>query len=245
MSTIQINTPEISQKLNQLLSASDWYPALKPFVSSSDFDDIIDQLSNEVMSGKRFTPKMKNVFNAFHKCKLDNLKVVIIGQDPYPMLNRIPNGHETVADGMAFSCSHTMKEQPSLTKIFDAIKNNSNDKLYERNPDLTRWANQGVLLLNNALTTRLDKPGTHYDIWKPFLSFVLDYLYWNKPDLVFILMGKVAQEWEDMINYSNSLVINTSHPVSASYNKTDWDCKDCFNRANNFLKEHDKEPIIW
>lgn len=245
MNTIQINPNVIQNKLNTLLEKSDWYTALSSFTNSSDFTKIINDLILEKENGYRFVPKIKDVFNPFIKCKLEDLKVVIIGQDPYPSLYN-KNEDTTIADGLAFSCSNSMKEQPSLTKIFDAIQ--STVKIngeYERNCDLSRLAEQGVLLLNTALTTRVNKPGTHYEIWNQFISFVLDYLYWNKPDLVFILMGKKAQEWEDFINDSNSFVITTSHPVSACYNNTDWDCNNCFNRANKFLSDNKKEPIIW
>jgi uracil-DNA glycosylase len=243
MNNLQINSKEIQTKLEKILSEKDWYTALKPFINSNDFTEIIDKLILEVENKKRFVPKLKDIFNPFMFCNLQDLKVVIIGQDPYPMLQTNNNLEQSVADGIAFSCSYTMKEQPLLTKIFDAIQ--STDSSYERNPDLSRWSKQGVLLLNTALTTQLNKPGTHYEIWKPFLSFVLDYLYWNKTDLVFILMGKVAGEWEDLINDSNSLIIKTTHPVSASYNNTDWDCKNCFNRANKFLSDQGKDQIIW
>lgn len=244
MNTIQINSDLIQKKLNAILQKSDWYAPLSNFTNSSDFTVIIEKLIEEKENGFRFTPKMKDVFNPFLKCTLDNIKVVILGQDPYPTLNP-RNDDETIADGLAFSCSYSMKEQPSLTKIFDAIEKTTDVNVYERNVDLSRWAEQGVLLLNNSLTTRINKPGTHYEIWKQFLSFVFDYIYWNKPDIAFILMGKAAAEWEDFINYSNSFTILTAHPASASYNKTDWDPKDCFNRVNKFLIDNNKKPIIW
>jgi uracil-DNA glycosylase len=244
MNTIQIKPDVIQQKLNTLLKLSDWYPALNSFTTSNDFITIIEKLIEEKDKGYRFVPKLKDVFNPFIKCKLDNLKVIIIGQDPYPTLHS--KDDETIADGLAFSCSYSKKEQPSLTKIFDAIQDTVKmNGEYERNPDLSRWAEQGVLLLNTGLTTQLHKPGTHYEIWSDFISFVLDYIYWNKPDVVFILMGKVAHTWEDFINDSNSFTILTEHPAAACYKKTDWDSKNCFNRANKFLVDHNKEPIIW
>ena len=244
MNTTQINSTVIQEKLNSILKSSDWYTALSHFTTSSDFTEIIENLIDEKEKGFRFVPMMKDVFNPFIKCKLENLKVVMIGQDPYPMLHPTKEG-VTVADGLAFSCSHTMKEQPSLTKIFDEVQKTVKTEPYTRNVDLSRWAEQGVLLLNTSFTTQLNKPGTHYEIWKEFLSFVLDHLYWNKHDIVFILMGKVASEWEDFINDSNSFTVITEHPASACYKKTDWDSKNCFNRANKFLVDHNKEPIIW
>lgn len=245
MSIIQVPMKEVQTKLIQKLSQTDWHTALYHFMNDDQFLTILDSLADQVNNGKRFVPKMKDAFNAFAKCKLDNLKVVILGQDPYPFF-AVNGTEDTIADGLAFSCSNTMKEQPSLTKLFDAIQTTVyGDEPYDRNCDLSRWAEQGVLLLNSSLTTEYAKPGTHQKIWEPFITFVFDYLYWNKPDLVFILMGKVAQQWDEMINTSHSLVINTTHPASASYTKQDWDCNDCFNRANRFLENINKPKIIW
>jgi len=245
MSTIQVSMKEVQTKLTKKLSETDWYNALYHFITGGDFLETLELLAEDVNQGKRFVPKMKDAFNAFSKCKYNNLKVVILGQDPYPYF--INDGNDvTIADGMAFSCSNSMKEQPSLTKIFDEVKRTVYpDTEYVRNPDLSRWAEQGVLLLNSALTTELAKPGTHQKIWEPFITFVFDYLYWNRPDLVFILMGKVAGEWEEFVNTGNSIVITTTHPVSACYNRTDWNSNDCFNRANKFLESINKPKIIW
>jgi uracil-DNA glycosylase len=114
----------------------------------------------------------------------------------------------------------------------------------DRNPDLRYLANQGVLLLNSAFTVEVNKPGTHYDIWKPFMNIVIDTINYNKSDIVFILLGKVAQQFEDMIS-DKHLVLKASHPASAGYNKGVWNCDDVFNRANNYLKEKDKTTIQW
>ena len=240
MSTIQqINVEEIQKKLANTLSKTAWYNVLNHFITKSEFQEIVEKLIYEVEQGKRFVPKIKNTLNAFKECDLSDLKVVIIGQDPYPWLYKNhPDG--TVADGLAFSCGHSMKIQPSLDYINNAMGKEPDD----RNPDLRYLANQGVLLLNSAFTVEVNKPGTHYDIWKPFMNIVIDTINYNKSDIVFILLGKVAQQFEDMIS-DKHLVLKASHPASAGYNKGVWNCDDVFNRANNYLKEKDKTTIQW
>ena len=114
----------------------------------------------------------------------------------------------------------------------------------DRNPDLKYLANQGVLLLNSAFTVEVNKPGTHYHIWKPFMNIILDAICYNKSGIVFILLGKVAQQFEDMITEDN-LILKASHPASAGYNKGIWNCEDVFNKTNEYLKQRGKTIIQW
>jgi uracil-DNA glycosylase len=227
--TEQINLQEIKAKLIEKLQPSGWAHILRGFVQTSDFDNILSELYRLREDGKRFTPPLKHVFSAFENCPLDGLKVVLIGQDPYPYIN--------VADGMAFSCSITGKPQPSLKFIFRTIT----DTVYpespsmEHNPDLTRWAEQGVLLLNTALTCEIDKVGSHYTIWKDFVAYIIDMLNFTDSGLVFILLGAKAQELEPIIG-PNHYVLKASHPASAAHNGTGvWDCKDIWNETNKLL----------
>ncbi len=225
--TQPINLEEIRDKLVDKLKPSGWSGKLRGFIQSTDFDKILLRLYNEREEGKRFTPPLKSVFKAFEECPLDKLKVVIIGQDPYP--------HFGVADGLAFSCGNTRKPQPSLKNMFEAIEKT----VYEdypsfQDPDLTRWANQGVLLLNTALTTQVDKVGCHYDIWQPFLVYLIDMLSLTHSGIIFIFLGAKAQEFESLIG-QNHYLLQASHPASAAYTKTTWDCKDVFNEANKII----------
>lgn len=151
----------------------------------------------------------------------------MIGQDPYPNFG--------VADGLAFSCSNTGKPQPSLIKMFENIDATVYDnECREYNPDLTRWANQGVLLLNTALTCQVDKVGSHYTIWQEFIMYVLDMLNFTDSGLIFVLMGKQAQELESMIGEHHH-VIKTTHPAYASYTKQPWDSGNMFNECNKII----------
>jgi uracil-DNA glycosylase len=225
--TQQINLEEIKDKLIDRLKPSGWSTKLKGFLQSSDFDRVLQNLHDERKNGKRFTPPLKQVFRAFEECPLNDLKVVMVGQDPYPYLG--------VADGIAFSCANTMKPQPSLQKMFEAL----NLTVYthepkEHNPDLTHWANQGVLMLNYALTCQVDKVGLHYTIWKDFIAYTLDILNFTNSGLVFVLMGSKAQELESLIGQQH-YIIKTTHPAHASYTKQPWDCNDMFNEINRII----------
>jgi uracil-DNA glycosylase len=234
-----INLVEIKEKLIEKLKPSGWANKLKGFIQSSDFDKILETLYNEREDGKRFTPPLKDVFKAFEECPEKDLKIVFIGQDPYPQLG--------VADGMAFSCGVTMKSQPSLRNMFEAIE----ETVYQgfptyQDPNLTRWANQGVLLLNTALTCQVDKIGSHYNIWNEFVMYVFDMLNFTNSGLIFVLLGAKAQELESIIG-PNHYILKASHPASAAYTKTTWDCKNIFLRANEIIEANNGKThtINW
>ena len=228
MSSLTVDLENVKQQLIQKLKPNGWADRLKGFVYSSDFDDVIQKLIDARDSGKRFTPPLKYVFRAFEECPYNNVRVVIIGQDPYPQLG--------VADGLAFSCSLTGKEQPSLKYLFDAIESTVfPDDSRSQDPDLTRWANQGVLLLNSALTTEVGKPATQYDIWEAFLAYVLDLLNTTQGSMIFVLMGKKAQEFSVLLDEDRHHIFKVSHPASAAYTKQVWDCDDVFNKVNEVI----------
>jgi uracil-DNA glycosylase len=237
--TEQINLEEIKLKLIERLRTSSWADKLKGFLQSSDFDKILAELYRLREDGKRFTPPLKQVFRAFEECPYDKLKVIMIGQDPYPYIN--------VADGLAFSCSMTDKVQPSLRNMFEAIEKTVYQEFPTyQDPNLTRWANQGILLLNSALTCQVDKIGSHYNVWKEFIAYTMDILNYTDSGLIFVLMGKQAQELESMIGEHHH-IIKVSHPASAAYTKTVWDCNDMFNACNTIIEgQNGKEfRIIW
>jgi uracil-DNA glycosylase len=237
--TQTVDLAEIKSKLIEKLTPSGWAVKLRGFIQSSDFDKILENLLKERDEGKRFTPPLKYAFRAFEECPTSDLKVVIIGQDPYP--------HFGVADGIAFSCGLTGKPQPSLKNLFEAIEQTAYQGYpTHMDPDLSRWSQQGVLLLNTALTTQVDKVGTHYDIWKDFIMYVLDMLSLTNSGLIFILLGAKAQELESVIG-QNHYILKASHPASAAYTKTTWDCNDVFNKTNEILTQNNgpQFQITW
>ena len=228
---------EIKQKMFEKLEPNGWDRFFKSFIFSSEFDLILNQLYNQTKLDKRFTPPLKQVFRAFEECPYDKLKVIIIGQDPYPQLG--------VADGIAFSCSNTDKLQASLRYILQEVdKTVYNNDVISENNDLTRWSNQGILLLNTALTTEVGKIGGHYDIWKPFTAYLLDTLNNYSPGLVYVYMGKKAEEWSSLTN-DNSHKFFVKHPASAAYNGSKWDSMDVFNKVAKIVKDSTNETITW
>ena len=234
----KLNIEDIKQKMFNKLEPSGWGQKLKPFIFSGDFDNILNQLYDLSIQDKKFTPPLKQVFRAFEECPLDKLKIVIIGQDPYPQLG--------VADGISFSCSNTNALQPSLRYILGEV----NKTVYGDNPvstdvDLKRWSNQGILMLNTSLTTEVGKIGQHYDIWKDFTAYLLDYLTHNKENIVYIYMGKKAQEWADLTGDNNHKLF-VSHPASAAYTKQKhWNSNNVFLKTQLLVKEHYNTDIIW
>ena len=233
-----IDIEEIKQKMFKKLEPSGWHKPLKSFIFSSDFENIIKQLVRLSKDGQRFTPKLSQLFRAFEECPFNELKIVMVGQDPYPQLG--------VADGVAFSCSNTMEEQPSLRYMLNAVNRTVyNGVGASTDPDLTRWANQGMLMINTALTTTVGKVGQHYPIWKPFLAYLFDYLTFAHTGLIYIYFGKQAQEWKDTVHDMNYKFL-ISHPASAAYQKQrEWDCKDVFRDVQKILKDNNNFSVTW
>jgi len=231
MSNIDLRS--IQTGLYNKLKESGWADPLKSFIISNEFLDILKELLSQSQSGKHFSPQIKYLFRAFEECPYDKLSTVIVGQDPYPKAG--------VADGIAFSCSLTGKAQPSLRYIFQELNAAQWDSL---NPDLTRWSNQGILMLNTALTVNIGKAGSHVDLWRDFTTFLFDLLN-QRPGLIYVFMGAKAKEWESYISTENNYKIFTKHPASAIYSKQVWDCNDMFNKVNQILYDNNGYKIKW
>ena len=239
MEKISVDIVKLRENLNEKLESSGWDKMLSPYVNGLNFDYIVNALVDNVNAGKRFTPKFRNIFNAFKECPYDDLKVVMVGQDPYPQLG--------VADGIAFSCSNKGKAEKSLQYMLKQTIGDYTETgrvMYTPEEcDLRRWSNQGVLLINTALTVEVNKIGSHYHLWKSFDEYLFEGLNRCCPDTIFILMGKKAEEWQTYL--TNCKVLKCSHPASAAYRGGEWDCNDVFNKANEILKKQDRTCINW
>ena len=234
----ELEIDEIKQKLFDKLEPSGWGRVFKSFIFSSEFDDILIKLYKLSIDGKRFTPTLKQIFRAFEECPYNELQIVIVGQDPYPQVG--------VADGIAFSCSNTNRLQPSLRYILDEVnKTVYNGEKVSNDLDLKRWSNQGVLLLNTALTTEVSKIGAHYDIWKPFTAYLLDWLNNYNPGLIYVYMGKKAEEWSVLTNDNTTYKFTVKHPASAAYSGSKWDSDNIFMRTRAIVKKMSCKTINW
>ena len=228
---------EIQLKLYEKLKPSGWADKLKTFLLSAEFGAILQTLHKENQANKHFTPVLKHLFRAFEECPYDKLKVVVVGQDPYPQIN--------VADGVAFSCSGG-KIQPSLRYIFGDIEKTIYPEGHEFDPDLKHWANQGVLMLNTALTCQLNNVGSHVELWRPFMQYLFDILNNYNPGIIYLFLGEKAKAWHPMINGKNNYKMFATHPASAAYRKDkSWSSGGAFRQINVILKKNNGDEIIW
>jgi uracil-DNA glycosylase len=234
----ELEIDEIKQKLFDKLEPNGWGRVFKSFIFSSEFDDILIKLYKLSIDGKRFTPALRQIFRAFEECPYNELQIVIVGQDPYPQVG--------VADGIAFSCSNTNRLQPSLRYILNEVnKTVYNGEQISTDVDLKRWSNQGILLLNTALTTEVSKIGAHYDIWKPFTAYLLDWLNNYNPGLIYVYMGKKAEEWSVLTNDNTTYKFTVKHPASAAYSGSKWDSDNIFMRTRAIVKKISGKNINW
>lgn len=176
------------------------------------------------------------IFNAFNLCPFNNTKVVIIGQDPYHGPNQ--------AHGLCFSVNDGVEFPPSLNNIFKEIKNDL-DIPVPTSGNLTRWAEQGVLLLNATLTVRARQAGSHQNKgWEQFTDAVIRLLAEKKEHLVFILWGAYAQKKGAFIDRNKHLVLESVHPSPLAAHRGFWN-NHHFSKTNNYLEQLGKTPIQW
>lgn len=200
------------------------------------FVELTDFVRREYSQGKCYPPGHL-IFNAFNLCPFDKVKVVIIGQDPY---------HEPgQAHGLSFSVNDGIPFPPSLINIFKEISNDLGTPM-PMSGNLTRWAEQGVLLLNATLTVRAHQAASHQRRgWEKFTDAVIKALDAHRDHLVFILWGGYARSKAKLIDSSRHLVLQSVHPSPLSANHGGWFGNHHFSRANAYLKEHGEDEIIW
>jgi len=212
-----------------------WYKVLAP-----EFEkDYFIQLKQFLVEEKKhyaIYPPGSMIFNAFNFTPFDEVKVVLLGQDPYHGVGQ--------AHGLCFSVAEGVKPPPSLVNIFKEL----NDDLGVPIPshgNLEKWARQGVLLLNATLTVRANQAGSHQQKgWEQFTDTAIKSLSDLRYGLVFILWGNYAQAKETLIDSSKHLILKAPHPSPFSANRGFFGCKH-FSKTNKFLAEKGKEPIDW
>ena len=212
-----------------------WQTILQPEFDKDYFVRLTDFVKNEYKT-RRIFPPGSLIFNAFNLCPYDKVKVVILGQDPYP--------NEGQAHGLCFSVNENVEFPPSLMNIFKEIQAEFG-KPIPKNGNLTRWAEQGVLLLNAILTVQAHLPTSHQGKgWEIFTDAVIRKLATEKEHLVFMLWGNYAQQKGAFIDPNRHLILKSSHPSPLSANRGFFGNQH-FILANQYLKAHGEKEIDW
>ena len=211
-----------------------WETVLAPIKNTDQFQNLWQKVENEYTSGECFPPK-EQIFRAFELTPFENIKIVIIGQDPYH--------NDFQANGLCFSVSENVKAPPSLKNIFTEL---NNDLGIERTKtELNDWAEQGVLLLNATLSVRAHSPNSHKDLgWEKFTDFVIKKISEKRQDIVFVLWGAFAQKKEELIDSSKHFIVKSAHPSPFSVYRGFYGSKP-FSKINDYLKSKNLKPISW
>ena len=214
--------------------AEDWKELLQEEFDKPYFEELVGFVKEEYATRQIF-PAARNIFRAFDKCPLDNLKVVIIGQDPYHGAGQ--------AHGLSFSVPAGIPAPPSLKNIFKEIESDLGIKM-SGYPDLEKWAQQGVLLLNAVLTVRSGEAASHSKIgWEEFTDAVIRYISDNCDGVVFMLWGNFARSKRALIDHSRHHVLEAAHPSPLARGAF-FGCRH-FSRANALLVAQGGRPIDW
>lgn len=233
---MSLNEQQIA-KLNKVQLDDSWKYGLSEFLLSPKMDALKTFLIEEKKADKVIYPPNHLIFNALNTTPLDRVKVVIIGQDPYHGPNQ--------AHGLSFSVQKGVALPPSLRNIFHELHNDLGVKI-PKHGDLTRWAEQGVLLLNAVLTVEAAQPTSHQKRgWEEFTDHVIDVLNEQREHIVFILWGAYAQRKGQRIDQNKHLVLKAAHPSPLSANRGGFFGCKVFSKTNNYLKQHGIEPIDW
>lgn len=208
---------------------------LQPFFETEECYNILAKLTEEAKAGKNVLPGKGLMWRCLQETSLDDLKVVFLGLSPYPQ--------EGIGDGLAFSNSLSFKESPSLRIILDSVEDDLGYK-DNRNKDLKRWANQGVLLLNSALTCNSGEPKSHLDLWKPFTSFLFKEVF-NDKELVIVYFGADAKEFKSLENNKLHSSKTVEHPAFAAREERPLRHQNLWSWCNTMLKSKNKSEIGW
>lgn len=215
-----------------------WCEKLKGKMDKSDYRELVDKVQKEYENETCYPPEDK-IFNALNLCPFDKVKVVIMGQDPY--------FNPGQAMGLSFSVPEGVQLPPSLKTLYRALGINLNG-INQPSGDLTRWAEQGVLLLNTVLTVREKQANSHRKYkWRLFTDAVVKALNEEREHIVFMLWGRIAQRKERFICTDNGkhMVLKAVHPSPAVCRKGEWNGKEHFTCCNKYLEKHKIATIDW
>lgn len=214
----------------------EWRNILKEEFQKPYFKELEEFVEN-AYSNQTCFPEKKHVFEAFNQCSLADVKVVLLGQDPYHDRGQ--------AHGLSFSVLEGVKHPPSLKNIFKELETDINFKVPDSR-NLSHWAKQGVLLLNATLTVEAHKAGSHQKKgWEKFTDAVIKKISEDCEDVVFLLWGGYAQKKGKKIDSSKHCILTSGHPSPLSANRGYWFGNKHFSKTNAFLKSRNKTEIAW
>lgn len=221
--------------MNVAISES-WKSILSAEFEKNYFSALTTFVRTEYLSNKCY-PNGNEIFAAFDRCNFEDVKVVILGQDPYHGAGQ--------ANGLCFSVHESISHPPSLMNIFKELEQDTG-KPYPESGDLSFWADQGVLLLNATLTVRASEAGSHQrQGWESFTDAVIKLLSDKKENLVFLLWGGYAKKKGSKIDQEKHLVLNSGHPSPLSANRGYWFGNKHFSKTNAYLEKLGKQQIRW
>jgi uracil-DNA glycosylase len=214
-----------------------WQAVLVDEIQKPYFQDLMKAVDVEYQNHTCFPPKELQ-FAAFNSCSFEDLKVVIIGQDPYHGI------HE--ANGLCFSVNDNIRIPPSLRNIFRELNDDFGTVFLPTSGNLEHWAKQGVLLLNASLSVRKDQPNSHKHLkWDIFTDAVIQKISDDKESVVFLLWGSFAKKKGAKIDRTKHLVLESGHPSPMSANQGKWFGNKHFSQTNNYLESKNKNKIKW
>jgi uracil-DNA glycosylase len=214
-----------------------WKLVLKQEFSKPYFQQVVTFLKTEKLQKKVIYPPGSLIFNAFNQTPFDKVRVVILGQDPYHGPGQ--------AHGLCFSVQDGVQPPPSLINIYKEIEADIGVGMSARYGNLTKWAQQGILLLNAFLTVRANEPASHSKIgWEEFTNSVIKKISDEKQGVVFLLWGKFAQQKQELIDETKHFVLKAAHPSPFSADKGFFGCRH-FSKTNELLVKQGFEPIDW
>ncbi|MDB5004857.1 MAG: uracil-DNA glycosylase [Mucilaginibacter sp.] len=217
---------------------SSWLKVLSSEFEQDYMQKLKQFLKEEKQTGKTIYPKSSDIFNAFAKTPFDNVKVVIIGQDPYHGPGQ--------AHGLSFSVQKGVAVPPSLKNIYKELSTDIPGFTIPQSGDLTAWAEQGVLLLNATLTVQAANAGSHQKKgWEKFTDTVIKTISDKKEGVVFILWGAYAQSKAVLIDTNKHLIIKSTHPSPLAVSHGGFFGSKPFSRTNAYLEKEGKKPIDW
>jgi uracil-DNA glycosylase len=213
-----------------------WKKVLSPEFEKPYFHELTKAVKQEYTSHTCY-PKGKAIFSAFDACPFRDVKVVILGQDPYHGINQ--------ANGMCFSVQKGIALPPSLVNIYKELVSDLGIS-YPQHGDLSHWANQGVLLLNAVLTVRANQAASHQKLgWETFTNAVIEKISTEKEGVVFLLWGGFAKKKAKLIDATKHHILTSGHPSPLSANRGYWFENKHFSKTNEVLQIQGKETIDW